>query len=152
MTQNPSRTVTLVVFALITLSVTHLVAQSDDQDLLRTRETVWRAWFAGDAKTLEALVPPQTIVISGGEKAWKHQVDVLRSSADFHSKGGTLLRLEFPRTEIQHFGNVAIIWSSYSLETEVDGKRSPESGRVTEIFVWQHGHWTNPGWHTDQQN
>ena len=89
--------------------------------------------------------------MSGGEKEWKHQIDVLRSSSEFHSKGGKLVRLEFPRTEIQHFGDVAIIWSMYALETEVDGKRTSGSSRVTEIFVYQHGHWTNPGWHTDEE-
>ena len=25
------------------------------------------------------------------------------------------------------------------------------SAVVTEIFVWQHGRWTNPGWHTDEE-
>lgn len=54
-------------------------------------------------------------------------------------------------TEVQHFGDVAIVWSSYVVETEVDGKRSLGSSRVTEIFVWQHGRWTNPGWHTDEE-
>jgi hypothetical protein len=122
-----------------------------DQALLSARESVWRAWFAGDTKTLEKLVPPETIVMSGGEKQWKRQSDVLRSSAQFHSKRGRLIRLEFPRTEIQHFGNVAILWSSYLLETEVDGKRSLASSRVTEIFVYRDGHWTNPGWHTDEE-
>jgi ketosteroid isomerase-like protein len=123
--------------------------QQDDERLLQVRETVWRAWFAGDTKTLEELVPPETIVMSGGEEQWKHQADVLRSATEFHAKGGKLVRLEFPRTEVQHFGDVAIVWSSYALETELDGKRSPDVGRVTEIFVWQHGRWTNPGWHTD---
>jgi len=133
-----------------TLSTAKLCAQQqNDEQLLRARETVWRAWFAGDTKTLEELVPPETIVMSGGEKQWKHQSDVLRSAVEFHAKGGKLVRLEFPRTEVQHFGDVAIVWSSYVLETELDGQRSPDSGRVTEIFVWQHGRWTNPGWHTD---
>jgi hypothetical protein len=122
-----------------------------DDELLRTREAVWRAWFAGDTKSLGQLVPPETIVMSGGEEKWKHQADVLQSAVAFHAKGGKLLRLEFPRTEIQHFGNVAIIWSSYVVETEVDGKRSLGSSRVTEIFVWRRGHWTNPGWHTDEE-
>ena len=53
------------------------------------------------------------------------------------------------RTEVEHFGNIAIIWSTYALEIEVDGKQSPDAGRVTEIFVWRDGHWTNPGWHID---
>ena len=117
--------------------------------MLRVRETVWRAWFAGDTNTLKDLVPTETIVMSGGEEQWKHQSDVLRASAEFHAKGGKLIRLEFPRTEVQRFGNVAVVWSSYALEIEADGKRSPDSGRVTEIFVWCDGHWTNPGWHTD---
>jgi ketosteroid isomerase-like protein len=128
-----------------------LPQKHNDGELLRARETVWRAWFAGDTKTLEKLVPPETIVMSGGEKEWKGQSAVLQSSAAFHSRGGKLVRLEFPRTEVQHFGHVAIVWSSYVLETEVDGKRSGGTSRVTEIFVWQHGRWTNPGWHTDEE-
>ena len=121
----------------------------DDAALLKVRETVWRAWFDGDLKTLEPLVPPDTLVISASEKNWKHHSDILRSSAEFHAGGGKLLRLEFPRTEVQHFGEVAIIWSQYVLEIEEGGKRSISSGRVNEIFVFRDGHWTNPGWHTD---
>jgi ketosteroid isomerase-like protein len=115
------------------------------------RESVWRAWFAGDTKTLEELVPPETIVMSGGEKDWKHQAEVIRTSEEFHAKGGKLIRLEFPRTEVQHFGDVAIVWSSYVLELEIDGKRTSGSSRVTEIFVRKNGRWTNPGWHTDEE-
>lgn len=140
----------LAIFCLATLGPANLAAQKqDDAELLRARETVWRAWFAGDTNTLKDLVPAETIVMSGGEEQWKHQADVLRTSADFHAKGGKLIQLEFPRTEVQHFGNVAVVWSTYALEIEVDGKRSPDSGRVTEIFVWRDGHWMNPGWHTD---
>lgn len=132
------------------LSSVNLAAQKqDDAELLRARETVWRAWFAGDINTLKELVPRETIVMSGGEEQWKHQADVLRTSAEFHARGGKLIQLEFPRTEIQHFGNVAVVWSTYALEIEADGKRSPDFGRVTEIFVWRDGHWMNPGWHTD---
>jgi ketosteroid isomerase-like protein len=125
--------------------------QADDAELLQAREQVWRAWFAGDIKTLEQLVPPDTIVMSGGEEQWKHQTEVLRTSAEFHAKGGKLLRLEFPRTEVQHYGDVAIVWSSYTLELEVGGKKSGGSSRVTEIFVKRNGKWTNPGWHTDEE-
>jgi ketosteroid isomerase-like protein len=144
---------TAVAFAILSLaalgSVNSAAQNPDDRELLHARETVWRAWFAGDTNTLRQLVPPETVVMSGGEEQWKHQSEVLRTSAEFHAKGGKLLQLEFPRTEVQHFGNVAIVWSSYVLEIDVDGKRSPDSGRVTEIFVRRNGHWTNPGWHTD---
>lgn len=125
----------IAAFCIATLGATRLSPRrQNDEELLPARETVWRAWFAGDTKTLEELVPAQTIVMSGGEREWKRQSDVLRSSAEFHSKGGKLVRLEFPRTEVQHFGNVAIVWSSYVVETEVDGKRTLGSSRVTEIF------------------
>lgn len=122
-----------------------------DAGLMKTRETVWRAWFAGDMATLEKLVPDGTIVISSGERDWKHRAEVLRGAAHFRDTGGQLIRLDFPKTEIQRFGNVAIIYSKYSLELEAGGKRSAEAGRVTEIFVLQNGVWTNPGWHTDSE-
>jgi ketosteroid isomerase-like protein len=124
--------------------------KQDDSELLRVREQVWRAWFAGDTNTLKDLLPAETIVMSGGEDKWKHQDDVLRTSAEFHAKRGKLLRLEFPRNEVQHFGDVAIVWSSYSLELEADGKKSSETSRITEIFVKKNGKWTNPGWHSDE--
>jgi ketosteroid isomerase-like protein len=144
--------VVAIAIFLTTLSTAKLSAQKqNDEPLLRARETVWRAWFAGDTKTLEKLVPPETIVMSGGEEKWKNQADVLRTAAEFHAKGGKLVRLEFPRTEVQHFGDVAIVWSSYVVETEVDGERSSSSSRATEFFVLQHGRWTNPGWHTDKE-
>lgn len=138
--------------ALLILLVSGLAAHADDRaGLMKAREAVWRAWFANDAKTLEAMVPPDTIVIGSGQEEWRHQADILRSAAKFQSDGGKLIRLEFPQTEIQRFGDVAIFYSKYLYETEEDGKRSVTSGRVTEIFVLRNGKWTNPGWHTDTE-
>jgi ketosteroid isomerase-like protein len=152
MKRNWNAAIAVAIFLANALLSAPVFAQNrDDERLLRARETVWRAWFAGDTKTLEELVPPETIVMSGGEEKWKNQADILRTSSEFHARGGKLIRLEFPRTEVQHFGDVAIVWSSYELETEVDGKRSVGKSRVTEIFVWQRGRWTNPGWHTDEE-
>jgi Domain of unknown function (DUF4440) len=122
---------------------------ADQAAILKAREAVWRAWFAGDIPTLKRLVPEGTIVISGGEEAWRHQAEVLQSSAAFHASGGRLVTLEFPHTEVQRFGDVAVTWSTYRLEMEVKGKRSVDAGRATEIFVLRDGQWVNPGWHTD---
>ena len=123
--------------------------QDERGQILQVRESVWRAWFANDTKALQRLVPPDTIVISSDEVKWKNQADVLRTAAEFQAGGGKLVRLEFPRTEIQRFDDVAIIWTSYVVETEENGKRSVSSGRATEIFVRRDGQWVNPGWHTD---
>jgi hypothetical protein len=124
---------------------------ADSSALLKVRETVWKSWFANDAGILRKLVPPETIVISSGETEWKHQPEVLQTAAQFQADGGRLIRLEFPHTEVQHFGEVAIVYSKYVFETELHGKRSVSSGRVTEVFVRRNGQWTNPGWHTDAE-
>ena len=146
------RTSVAMAAVLAMLLVSGLPARPDDRaELLKARESVWRSWFADDTKVLEALVPPDTIVISAGEEKWKNQADILESAAKFHADGGKLVRLEFPRTEIQRFGDVAVTYSQYAYETEESGKRSVTSGRVTEVFVLRNGHWTNPGWHTDTE-
>lgn len=143
---------TASIFALgLLLAPNSAFGQSDREELLTVRESVWRAWFANDTKALEKLVPPDTIVISSGEVEWKHQAKILQSAAEFQAAGGKLIRLEFPRTEIQRFGDVAIVWSQYLVETETKGKRDISSGRVSEIFVRRNGQWTNPGWHTDSE-
>lgn len=140
----------IAILSLASLGTARLFAQKqDDEQLLRVRETVWRAWFSNDTKTLKELVPPETIVISGGEEKWKHQAEVFQSAADFQASGGKLIHLEFLHTETQHFGDVAIVWSSYQVETETKGKRSVSVGRASEVFVFRNGRWTNPGWHTD---
>jgi Domain of unknown function (DUF4440) len=141
----------LAVLVATVLGSRFAAARDERAELLKVRESVWRAWFVNDAKALEQLVPPGTIVISSGEKKWKDQADILRSAAEFQASGGKLVRLEFPRTEIQRFGDVAVTYSQYVYETEVAGKRSQTSGRVTEIFVLRNGNWTNPGWHTDSE-
>jgi hypothetical protein len=125
-------------------------APANDTNLLKTRESVWRAWVADDAKLLRLLVPVDTIVFSAGDKKWKNQADVFREADEFRHSGAKLVRLEFPRTRIQHFGEVAMIWSDYVIETQSGGKPSLSSGRATEIFVWREGRWVNPGWHTDE--
>jgi hypothetical protein len=150
--RRATRITTAMAGALAMLIVSGLAARPDDRaELLKVREAVWRSWFANDTKVLEALVPPDTIVISSGEEKWKNQADILQSAAKFQAASGKLIRLEFPRTEIQRFGDVAVTYSQYLYETEVDGKREVTSGRVTEIFVLRAGKWTNPGWHTDTE-
>jgi ketosteroid isomerase-like protein len=144
-----ARNILIAMVITIPATASALAQEQNDGELLRVRESVWRAWFAGDAAALEALVPPDTIVISAGEKKWKGQKEVFESSSEFHSAGGSLVGLEFPRTQVQHFGNVAMILSEYVLETVTGGKHSVSSGRASEVFVFRDGHWVNPGWHTD---
>ncbi len=151
MNRRLQKTILLLVLAICPLCL-HAAAVGGDTELLHIRESVWRAWFAGDSTLLSRLVPADTVVISAGDKEWKRQADVLKESRAFHASGAKLIRLNFPKTVVQHFGNVAIVWSDYVLEIESHGKRSVSSGRATDVFVLRDGTWVNPGWHTDRMN
>jgi hypothetical protein len=103
-------TLAVAIAVLAGSSAKGLAADPDERaQLLTVREAVWRSWFANDVSTLKQLVPPGTIVISAGEPQWKHQAEVLQSAVQFQADGGKLVRLEFPRTETQRFGDVAIL-------------------------------------------
>ena len=117
--------------------------------LLDAREAVWRAWFSGDRATLEKLIPQETIAIESGHNNWSNRETILDGSVKFAKGGGKLVKLEFPKTEIQMYGNSAIVYSNYSYELEQGGQRINQSGRVTEVFVLRNGQWVNPGWHMD---
>ena len=117
--------------------------------LLDAREAVWRAYFAGDSSTLEKLIPEETIAIEAGDNNWSNRQTILQGSAQFVKGGGKLVKLEFPKTEIQMYGFTAVVYSNYAYELEQGGQRSSHSGRVTEVFVLRKGQWVNPGWHMD---
>jgi ketosteroid isomerase-like protein len=116
--------------------------------LLDAREAVWRAFFAGDRATLEKLLPEETLAIEAGDNNWSNRQKILDDAIEF-AKNGKLLKLEFPKTEIQMYGFTAVLYSNYSYELEIGGQHSNHSGRVTEVFVLRKGQWVNPGWHMD---
>ena len=120
----------------------------EKRSLLAAREAVWHAWFANDTPQLAELLPPELIAIEAGEK-WQTRDDELAGAKSFAAKGGKLVRLEFPQTEIQAYGRTAILYTKFTLETEMTDKRTTISGRATEMFVFRDGKWVNVGWHLD---
>jgi ketosteroid isomerase-like protein len=123
--------------------------------LLDAREAVWRAYFAGDRATLEKLIPEETVAIEAGDNTWSNRQTILDSAVEFAKSGGKLVKLEFPKTEIQVYGFTAVVYSNYAYELETGGQSGnggqhvSQSGRVTEVFVLRKGQWVNPGWHMD---
>ena len=117
--------------------------------LLEAREAVWRAYFAGDRTTLEKLIPEETIAIEAGDSTWSNRQTILDGASQFAKGGGKLIKLDFPKTEIQVYGLTAVVYSNYAYELEAGGQRINQSGRVTEVFVLRKGQWVNPGWHMD---
>jgi uncharacterized protein DUF4440 len=119
------------------------------QRILAAREAVWKAWFTNDRAALERLIPEETIAINDGGEGWSDRAAVLDGAKRFAESGGKLVRLEFPKTEIQVYGNTVIIYTTYLYETEVNGNRSTSSGRATEMFVRRGDDLVNVGWHMD---
>ncbi len=128
----------------------HEVQRSDPRlaRLLADREAVWRAWFSNDQRRLEQLLPSDVVAISN-DTTWQDRAAVLASAQGFAKSGAKLVRLDFPRTEQQVFGDVAILYSRYEFELEKNGRRSLQAGRATEVFVWRDSLWQNTGWHLD---
>ena len=119
------------------------------QFILDQREKVWRAWFANDRATLEKLIPEEVIAIDSGGEGWSNRAEVFAGAQRFADGGGKLLRLEFPKTEIQVYGNTVLVYTTYVYETEIKGQHSTVSGRATEMFVRRGDDLVNVGWHMD---
>jgi ketosteroid isomerase-like protein len=123
--------------------------EPERKSLLDAREAVWRAYFAGDREALGRLLPEELLAIDPSSDAWSNRQAVIGASARFAAEGGKLIRLEFPKTEIQAYGATAIIYSRYLYEIEQGGERRTNTGRVTEVFVRRGNAWVNPSWHMD---
>lgn len=126
-----------------------LLGEPMKKRLLETREEVWRAYFSNNRTALERLIPEETVAIEAGSNNWSNRKAIFEGSEQFAKSGGKLVKLEFPKTEVQVYGYTAVVYSDYSYELEIGGQRSQHSGRVTEVFVLRNGQWVNPGWHMD---
>ena len=114
--------------------------------ILAAREAVWRAWYSGDTKALAELLPRELITLHPGSTDFGTYDSIVAGSERFAKGGGKLVRLSFPRTEFQRYGNTVIIYTTYELETETAGKSRTERGKATEVFVRAGSRWLNTGW------
>lgn len=119
------------------------------QQILTAREAVWKAYFANDRASLEKLIPDEAIAIDDGSKEWSDRAAILAGAQSFAESGAKLVKLEFPKTEMQIYGNTIIIYTTYLYEIEAGGKRTTMSGRGTEMFVRRGNDLVNVGWHLD---
>jgi hypothetical protein len=127
-----------------------LFRRLDDEErasLLKAREAVWRAWFAGDRNALLTLLPPELVTLSQDPAQPVGTRDSeLAASRSFAASGGKLTRLAFPTTEIQVYGNTAILYTSYEMDVQSGAATRTERGMATEVFVRSEGQWLNTGW------
>lgn len=140
----------MTMLAAIPSTSSTLGAASDvDPEVLVVREAAWRAYFAGDEKALQAMLPAEFIGISMNNEPFADLAATLEGSREFKRKGGRLVRLAFPETRSQRFGDAVVLYGRYEVVIFSDGAERTMSGRLTEIFVRRNGKWLHPGWHLD---
>ncbi len=120
-----------------------------DPAVLAAREAAWRAYFAGDVKTLGDLLPPEFIGLGMTDGPFTDRAKTLDEARAFQQKGGRLVRLAFPETQAQQFGEVVVLYGRYEAVIQADGVERTVRGRLTEMFVRRDGKWLHPGWHLD---
>lgn len=120
------------------------MSSGERAELLKVRDGVWYAWFGGDEAALRKVLPAETIV--SDDKGWTTRDGTIKSSVEFAKTGGRLVKVEFPRTDIQSYGATAILYTTYAYEIESAGKRSSETGTALEVFVRRDSGWVHSGW------
>jgi Domain of unknown function (DUF4440) len=120
-----------------------------DPDVLAAREAAWRAFFAGDVKTLGDLLPEEFIGVGMTDAPFASRTKTLEDARAFREGGGRLVRLAFPETRAQQFGEVVVLYGRYEAIIDSGGAEQTLQGRLTEMFVRRHGKWVHPGWHLD---
>jgi ketosteroid isomerase-like protein len=131
------------------MSQLQTVSSEIRQQILNTREAVWKAWYANDRAALEKLIPEEAIAINARSEAWSNREAIFAGAQRSAESGRKLVKLEFPKTEMQIYGNAIIIYTTYLCEIEANGKRTMESGRGTEMFVRRGDELVHVGWHLD---
>jgi ketosteroid isomerase-like protein len=121
--------------------------ESERKELLSVRRLVWDSYFNNDQKQLKKLIGEDFLTINPGEEHWQNKEEFLAGAQGFAEHHGKLVSLNFPKTEIQEFGDVAILYSLVRITMESDGKRESLSCRSTEVFHKRDGHWVNTGAH-----
>jgi hypothetical protein len=127
------------------------VSDRTRNELLQAREAAWRSFFQEDPATaIQKTISPDVIAIQENEEKWDNRVHLIDVAKAMQSQKIKLIRLEFPRTEVQVFNDTAILYYTYIFETGIEGGVSGvDAGRGTEVFVRKEGHWLDVGWELD---
>jgi hypothetical protein len=127
------------------------ISDQTRNELFEARDAAWRSFFQEDPATaIEKTISPDVIAIQENEEKWDNRVHLIVVAKAMQSQKIKLIRLEFPRTEVQVFNDIAILYYTYIFETGIEGGVSGvDAGRGTEVLMHRDGHWLDVGWHLD---
>jgi ketosteroid isomerase-like protein len=120
-----------------------------DPEVLVAREAAWRAFYDGDVKALGDVLPEDFIGINMNAGPFTNRAQILDAARVFRERGGRLVRLTFPETQAQQFGDVVVLYGRFEVVFQSGGAEHTRRGRLTEMFVRRDGKWLHPGWHLD---
>jgi hypothetical protein len=118
-------------------------------ELLTAREVAWRSFVQKDPAVVEGILAPELIAIQENSDRWENRERLVELAKSMGERGVQMTRLEFPRTEIQLFGDTAILYYTYIMEQKLGANTAVSAGRGTEVFVRRKGRWVDVGWHLD---
>jgi ketosteroid isomerase-like protein len=118
-------------------------------ELEEIRMKVWVDWFSGDTAALRRVLAPELVAIGPDSPHWQSLDETLAASLWFKESGGRLLEITFDSTEVQRYGDVAVMFSHYAMRISRSGAVSTRKGKVTEVFVRRRGRWVHTSWHID---
>ncbi len=99
-----------------------------DPEVLVAREAAWRAFYDGDVKALGDMLPEEFIGINMNDAPFTNRAQILDAARVFRERGGRLVRLTFPETQAQRFGDVVVLYGRWCSSQEV---RSARGGVVS---------------------
>ena len=106
------------------------------QELLKVRQRIWESYFRNDQTQLQQSIGGDFLTINPNEEHWQNRDEFLAGAEAFARHNGKLVRLTFPRTEIQDFGNVAVLYSLVQITMETEWQtgvlRLPFNGSISE--------------------
>jgi len=126
-----------------------VVSEKTRGELLAARDAAWRAFFTEDPGRLESMLGPELIAIQQSQEKWESKADLIKMAHAIRKQGIKITDIKFPRTEIQLFGDVAVLYYTYVFGTAGNGWAVTDEGRGTEVFVRRDGKWVDVGWHLD---
>jgi hypothetical protein len=143
------------VVSLVLASALSAAPPAVDAEVLAVREAAWRAWFSGDEAALRRMLPADFIGLDGNGGPLVDLEATLARSKAFHASGARLVKLDFPETRAQAYGDVVILYGRFTAVLAIPGadgaaaREQPIAGRLTEMFLRQDGRWLHTGWHLD---
>lgn len=124
------------------------LSEQEKAEIFTARTLAWVGFYDNTPELLRDIIPAELTFISLA--GWGDVASLPQAMASHAKTGMHLQRLEFSRTDMQRYGDVAICYSEYTIVFDKDGKQTTSKGVASEVFVRKAGRWIHPGWHVSQ--